>query len=149
LGELRGGPAGDRTLRAAEHLAVGVPLDVPCAGHAARERDRLARERSGSEIAAEDHRVGRYLLELTKHRLQRGGVAVNVVERRYEQLRGLVGVARGAGQDGLLGALVEALTAALDRVQELVQIDLERREDAVGPVLHLEARLAGGPPSLV
>src|SRR5436190_1485395 len=46
------------------------------------------------------------------------------------------------GDDRLLRALVEALAAPLDRGQELVQVDLERREDRVGPVLHLEARLA-------
>ena len=46
------------------------------------------------------------------------------------------------GDDGLLRALVQPLAAALHRGEELVEVDLERREDAVGPVLHLEARLA-------
>src|ERR671919_852329 len=54
-----------------------------------------------------------------------------------------------AGDDRLLRALVQPLAAALDGAQELVEVDLERREDAVGPVLHLEARLAGLPPRLV
>src|SRR5262249_24100568 len=51
--------------------------------------------------------------------------------------------------DRLLRALVETLAATLDRAEELVQVDLERREDAVRPVLHLEARLARLAPSLV
>src|SRR4051812_35461527 len=61
----------------------------------------------------------------------------------------LVGIAADAGDDVLLGALVQPLAAALDGAQELVEVDLERREDAVGPVLHLEARLACLPASLV
>ena len=36
---------------------------------------------------------------------------------------------------------MQPLPAAPDRAEELVEVDLERREDAVGPVLHLEARL--------
>src|SRR4030095_6548378 len=36
----------------------------------------------------------------------------------------------------LLRALVQPLAAALDRRQELVEVDLECREDAVRPVLH-------------
>src|SRR5262249_52239722 len=44
--------------------------------------------------------------------------------------------------DRFLRALVETLAAPLDRPEELVQVDLEGREDAVGPALHLEARLA-------
>src|SRR5439155_3437870 len=36
-----------------------------------------------------------------------------------------------------------------DRAEELVEIDLERREDAVRPVLHLEPRLSRLAPGLV
>ena len=46
-----------------------------------------------------------------------------------------------ARDDGLLRPLVETLAAPLDREEELVQVDLERREDAVRPVLHLEPGL--------
>ena len=56
---------------------------------------------------------------------------------------------RDAGDDVLLRALVEPLASALDRAQELVEVDLERGQDPVGPVLHLEARLAGLPPGVV
>src|SRR3989442_15897792 len=49
----------------------------------------------------------------------------------------VVGAGRAdAGDDGLLRALVQALASAPDRAEELVEVDLERREDAVGPVLH-------------
>src|SRR2546430_3251219 len=48
-----------------------------------------------------------------------------------------------AGDDRLLRALVQPLPAPLDRAQELVQVDLEGREDRVRPVFHLEPRLAG------
>src|SRR6266487_6352940 len=48
-----------------------------------------------------------------------------------------------AGDDSLLRALVQPLPAPLDRAQELVQVDLEGREDRVRPVLHFEPRLAG------
>ena len=37
---------------------------------------------------------------------------------------------------------MEPLAAAAHGAEELVEVDLERREDRVGPVLHLEARLA-------
>src|SRR5438046_8190691 len=47
-----------------------------------------------------------------------------------------------AGDDRLLRALVQPLARPLDRAQELVEVDLERGEDRVGPVLHLEPRLA-------
>src|SRR5262245_45293772 len=47
-----------------------------------------------------------------------------------------------AGDDRLLGALVEPLAAALHGREELVQVQLERRQDRVRPVLHLEPRLA-------
>src|SRR5262245_65461927 len=50
---------------------------------------------------------------------------------------------RNAGDDRLLRPLVEPLAAALDRREELVEVDLERRQDRVRPVLHLEPRLAG------
>src|ERR1051325_12105204 len=56
---------------------------------------------------------------------------------------GALGDAHGdPGDDRLLRALVQALAAPLDRGQELVQVDLERREDRVCPVLPLEPRLA-------
>src|SRR5256885_6185681 len=48
-----------------------------------------------------------------------------------------------AGDDRLLRALMQPLPAPLDRAQELVQVDLEGREDRIRPVLHLEPRLAG------
>jgi len=44
-------------------------------------------------------------------------------------------------------ALVQALATALDRGEELVEVDLERGENRVGPVFHLEpglTRLAAG-----
>src|SRR5664280_1539655 len=47
-----------------------------------------------------------------------------------------------AGHDRFLRALVQALAPALDRREELVEVDLERREDRVGPVFHLEPGLA-------
>src|SRR5450759_4112624 len=46
-----------------------------------------------------------------------------------------------AGDDRLLRALVQALAPALDRGEELVEVDLERRENRVGPVFHLEPGL--------
>src|SRR5215203_3697 len=62
----------------------------------------------------------------------------------------VVGARSGdAGHDSLLRALVQPLAAAFDGPEELVEVHLERREDAVGPVLHLEPRLAGGPTRLV
>ena len=51
--------------------------------------------------------------------------------------------------DRFLRALVQPLAAALDRGQELVEVDLERREDPVRPVLHLEPRLARLPAGVV
>src|SRR5579859_543812 len=53
------------------------------------------------------------------------------------------GACADAGDHGLLRALVQPLAAAPDGGQELLEVDLERRQDAVGPVLHLELRLAG------
>src|SRR5262245_2943598 len=50
---------------------------------------------------------------------------------------------RDAGDDRLLRPLVEPLSSALDGREELVEVDLERGEDRVSPVLHLEPRLAG------
>src|SRR5207244_7471382 len=47
------------------------------------------------------------------------------------------------GDDRFLRALVQPLPAPLDRAQELVQVDLEGRENRIRPVLHLEPRLAG------
>src|SRR5687768_18482422 len=44
---------------------------------------------------------------------------------------------------------MEPLAAAPYGAEELVEVDLERREDPVRPVLHLEARLAGLPPRVV
>ena len=44
---------------------------------------------------------------------------------------------------------MQALAAAADGGEELVEIRLEGGEDAVGPVLHLEPRLAGGAAGLV
>src|SRR5438093_1223935 len=55
---------------------------------------------------------------------------------------GALDAGRDAGDDRLLRALVQTLATSLDRGQELVQVDLERGEDRVGPVLHLEPRLA-------
>src|SRR5262245_52489686 len=68
-----------------------------------------------------------------------------------ERLVGLVAVVGDADADAdrLLRPLVQPLAAALDGCEELVEVDLERREDAVGPVLHLEASLAGLAPRLV
>ena len=44
---------------------------------------------------------------------------------------------------------MQPLAAALDRSEELLEVDLERRQDRVGPVLHLEPRLPRLPPRLV
>src|SRR4029453_13705107 len=54
-----------------------------------------------------------------------------------------------AGDHGLLRALVQPFAAPLHGAEELVQIDLERRQDRVRPVLHLESRLAGLAPSVL
>src|SRR5437879_2997062 len=54
-----------------------------------------------------------------------------------------------AGDDRLLRALVQPLATPLDRAQELVEVDLEGGEDRVGPILHLEPRLAGLAASVV
>src|SRR5205823_7812533 len=54
-----------------------------------------------------------------------------------------------SGDDRLLRALVQTLPTPLDRAQELVEVDLERREDRVGPILHLEPRLASLAPRVV
>src|SRR5581483_5307662 len=61
----------------------------------------------------------------------------------------VVGAGRDARDDGLLRALVQALPAAPDGGQELLEIHLERGQDAVGPVLHLELRLTGLAPRVV
>src|SRR4051812_38795139 len=62
-------------------------------------------------------------------------------------------VAEAVGTDacdhGLLRALVQPLAAAAHRGEELVEVDLERREDPVRPVLHLETRLACLAPRVV
>src|SRR5205085_5222707 len=47
-----------------------------------------------------------------------------------------------AGDDRLLRALVQPVASATDGGEELVEVRLERREHAVGPVLHLEPHLA-------
>src|SRR5439155_12513166 len=52
------------------------------------------------------------------------GVAVELAVRRAD-----------ARDHSLLRALVEPLAAALHGAEELVEVDLERREDPVGPVL--------------
>src|SRR3954454_22627379 len=44
---------------------------------------------------------------------------------------------------------MQTLATALDRSEELLQVDLERREDRVGPVLHLEPRFSRLPPRVV
>src|SRR6476620_9483005 len=46
-----------------------------------------------------------------------------------------------AGDHGLLRALVQPLPAPLHRTEELVEIDLERGQDRVRPILHLEPSL--------
>src|SRR4051794_60691 len=54
-----------------------------------------------------------------------------------------------AGHHRLLRALVQPLASAAHRSQELVEVRLERGEDPVGPILHLEPRLARLAPRLV
>src|SRR4029079_5625634 len=54
-----------------------------------------------------------------------------------------------ARHNGLLRALVQSLPATANRDEELVEIDLEAREDPVGPVLHLDAGLPRPPASIV
>ena len=44
---------------------------------------------------------------------------------------------------------MQPLAAPLDRAEELVEVDLESRQDRVGPVLHLEPRLPGLPASIL
>ena len=44
---------------------------------------------------------------------------------------------------------MQPLAPAAHRDEELVEVDLERREDPVGPVLHLEPRLARLPAGVV
>src|SRR2546423_14877223 len=61
----------------------------------------------------------------------------------------VLGAGRHAGDNRLLRALVQPLPTPADGGQELLEVDLERREDAVGPVLHLELRLAGLPAGVV
>src|SRR5581483_4509159 len=125
-----------------------VPVGV--AHHEAGVRERadapvgLAWQRAREEVAAEHDDVGLDLVE-------RGDAHghPSSCRRRSRGLVRLVAVAADAGDDRLLRALVQPLAAALDGAQELVEVDLERREDAVGPVLHLEAGLAGLPPRLV
>src|SRR5581483_8270069 len=51
--------------------------------------------------------------------------------------------------DRLLRALVQALASPLDGGEEPLEVHLERREHRVGPVLHLEPRLARLAPGLV
>src|SRR5207247_491686 len=54
-----------------------------------------------------------------------------------------------AGDDRFLRALLQTFAAALHCAEELVEVDLERREDPVRPVLHLEPRLACLAPRVV
>src|SRR5207237_5604401 len=67
----------------------------------------------------------------------------------YSERALVVGRRTDAGDDGLLRSLLEPLATALHGVQELVQVDLERRQDAVRPVLHLEPGLTSLPASVV
>src|SRR3954467_3944829 len=66
-------------------------------------------------------------------------------ERRYlvaQVFGGAVGGANPGSDHRLLRALVQPLAAAAHRGEEAVEIDFERREHPVGPVLHLEPRFA-------
>src|SRR5262245_6080208 len=86
--------------------------------------------------------------------LSTGRHDVAVAARRRDRLvaRAVVlGEPDGAdpGHDGLLRALVQTLAATAHGREELVQVRLERGEDPVGPVLHLEPRLARLAPGLV
>src|SRR6266550_2669648 len=56
-------------------------------------------------------------------------------------LRVVDAAGRDAGDDALLRTLVQPFASALDRAQELLEVDLECRQDRVGPVLHLEPGL--------
>jgi hypothetical protein len=56
---------------------------------------------------------------------------------------------RGTCEHGLLRPFVQPLAAALHGREELLQVDLERRQDRVGPVLHLEPRLPRLPAGVV
>src|SRR5919197_1907236 len=103
---------------------------------------RLRQRRAGSPRAESARRHPRRARFSRSRRL---GLELEFLARRGDE-RLLVG--RGdcrshSGHDRLLGPLVEPLPAALDRRQELVQVDLERREDRVRPILHLQPRLAG------
>jgi hypothetical protein len=44
---------------------------------------------------------------------------------------------------------MQPLAAPLDRAEELVEVDFERRQDRVGPVLHLEPGFPRLPPRLL
>src|SRR4051812_1233385 len=54
-----------------------------------------------------------------------------------------------ARDDGFLRALVQPVAPAANGGEELVEVRLECREHAVGPVLHLEPHLACLPARLV
>src|SRR5207247_2475443 len=52
-------------------------------------------------------------------------------------------------RDSFRRAFVQAFASTLDCREELLQVDLERGQDRIGPVLHLEPRLPGLTPGLV
>ena len=66
------------TVEALDQIAVGIPDDVARVGSAARELERLGRERSRDDVAAEHDRVG---VDLVEHGFERRQVAVDVVQR--------------------------------------------------------------------
>src|SRR5262249_28292316 len=58
---------------------------------------------------------------------------------------------RGADtrHDSLLGALLQSLAAPLDGGKELVEVHLERGEDRISPILHLQLGLPRLPASIL
>ena len=83
--ELRASPDEDVLRRAAlfagQQLAIGVPAQPADAlAESAQSFERLRREEAGDDVAADDDQ--RVVGHVREHRLERGQIAVDVVERR-------------------------------------------------------------------
>ena len=88
--ELRANPLEDRVRRrpvlARRQLAVGVAAEpVDASAQPPQQLERLPRKRPGDDVAAGDDR--RVVRQVGEHRLERGQVAVHVVQRRYPRQR--------------------------------------------------------------
>ena len=72
----------DAAVVGADELAIGVAHHPADAFAEPREAvERLARQRAGRDVAADDDELRRGRLDLGEHRLERVGVAVDVVQR--------------------------------------------------------------------